>query len=38
VTDVLSLEYIAEYQMLQKKFSDVTKPRDNAVSKKKDIK
>jgi len=38
VTDVLSVEYIAEYQMLQKKFSDVTKPRDNAVSKKKDIK
>ena len=38
MTDVLSVEYIVEYQMLQKKFSDVTKPRNNAVSKKKDIK
>ena len=36
MTDVLSVEYIGEYQMLQKNFSDVTKPRDNAVSKKKD--
>ena len=38
VTNALSVADVEEYQMLQQKFIDATKPRDNAVSKKKDMK
>ena len=38
VDDILSVVDVDEYQRLQQQFNDVTKPRDNAVSKKKDIK